>query len=188
MYRTWRVSLTDWLLAVAVREPPGVSAGQLGQHFVEQEGAMFTPHALPAWLKLTPAPNGISASLAGTPTSAGQEDIAILVSVIYPHGVWSTLRVCTLDFHRCSVCDVCFCVCVQTAARWVSAMRRVPGQRSTMATFRVQTGSKRLRGTTSASLSVQRPEWSGHTCDSCRLLLFSLRHVPPYWICASVSW
>ena len=67
------------------REAPGVSQGQVGQHYAEREGARFTAHTLPSWLKLTTAPNGTAGHLSGAPTSASQEKVAILVSVTYPH-------------------------------------------------------------------------------------------------------
>lgn len=71
------------------REPPGVSADQLGQHFVEREGASFTAHMLPSWLKLVQAPNGTSALLTGTAPPelevGGTTDVAVLVTVIYPY-------------------------------------------------------------------------------------------------------
>ena len=52
------------------REAPDESAAQIGQHFVEREGAEFTlAHALPSWLQLTTAPNGSFAELSGTPPS-----------------------------------------------------------------------------------------------------------------------
>ena len=52
------------------REAPDETAAQIGQHFVEREGAEFTlAHALPSWLQLTTAPNGSFAELSGTPPS-----------------------------------------------------------------------------------------------------------------------
>eukprot|EP01046_Picozoa_sp_COSAG06_P064000 COSAG06_NODE_15099_length_1097_cov_1.599198_1_plen_183_part_00 len=52
------------------REAPDEGAAQIGQHFVEREGAEFTlAHALPSWLQLTTAPNGSFAELSGTPPS-----------------------------------------------------------------------------------------------------------------------
>jgi hypothetical protein len=71
------------------REPPNEASDQLGQHFVEREGANFTAYVLPSWLKLIQAPNGTSALLTGIAPRelevGGTTDVAVLLTIVYPY-------------------------------------------------------------------------------------------------------